>query len=441
MLNPTENYVLNLANTIARLERRVQRLEGVEKPTPGTSSYPGFLDSEGNPADVAAASNDGASTYPSRRDHVHTIGGSVITYAMLGSTAINAFVGTADYVGGTILTKLLTVDGTGSGLDADLLDGLNSTAFSGTAHTHDAYSGTAHTHDAYSGTAHTHDAYLPLSGGTVTGNVRVDGNIYAGTILPPVGAPLVLATSGGAAVASVTTGDIFSVNGTAHFAGSVGIGTAAPGYDLHIKNDQSGVTDITLENISTNGAAAVQYRLDVGAPEFALGLAGTAHTTLPDYAGMAYMDANTSIDGFIVSATKSGGFFEVRSGGRATSNTRLYIDGTNIGVNTRLPQGPLHIYTANGSCGFFTKTGINTTPQEIIPNGSFDVTKILRFTATMSTSGGTASAVGGLTPGASQAFTCGSDTFNLRVNANGSVDVVRTAGSNAGQLAVFLVWH
>ncbi len=37
---------------------------------------------------------------------------------------------------GTILTKLLTVDGPGSGLNADLLDGLNSSAFALASHTH-----------------------------------------------------------------------------------------------------------------------------------------------------------------------------------------------------------------------------------------------------------------------------------------------------------------
>jgi hypothetical protein len=37
-----------------------------------------------------------------------------------------------------VLAKLVTVDGAGSGLDADLLDGLNSTAFATTVHTHTA---------------------------------------------------------------------------------------------------------------------------------------------------------------------------------------------------------------------------------------------------------------------------------------------------------------
>ncbi len=61
--------------------------------------------------------------------------------------------GTASMTASEILTAIKTVDGASSGLDADLLDGSHAAAFSGTAHTHDAYSGTAHTHAAYVGTA------------------------------------------------------------------------------------------------------------------------------------------------------------------------------------------------------------------------------------------------------------------------------------------------
>jgi hypothetical protein len=43
----------------------------------------------------------------------------------------------SSYTGTTILTLLSPVDGAGSGLDADLLDGLNSTAFAAAVHAHD----------------------------------------------------------------------------------------------------------------------------------------------------------------------------------------------------------------------------------------------------------------------------------------------------------------
>jgi hypothetical protein len=44
----------------------------------------------------------------------------------------------ANMTASQILTQLLTVDGAGSGLDADLLDGLNASAFALAAHTHTA---------------------------------------------------------------------------------------------------------------------------------------------------------------------------------------------------------------------------------------------------------------------------------------------------------------
>lgn len=74
-----------------------------------------------------------------------------------------------------ILAALKTVDGTGSGIDADTLDGLDSTAFALTNHSHD-YAPTAHTHTlenvtglvtalaGKSDTNHDHNtAYAPIS--------------------------------------------------------------------------------------------------------------------------------------------------------------------------------------------------------------------------------------------------------------------------------------
>jgi hypothetical protein len=54
-----------------------------------------------------------------------------------------------------ILTSVKTVDGSGSGLDADLLDGQHASSFASASHSH---------------------SYLPLSGGTVSGTVNLTGN-------------------------------------------------------------------------------------------------------------------------------------------------------------------------------------------------------------------------------------------------------------------------
>lgn len=64
-----------------------------------------------------------------------------------------------------ILSAIETVDGTGSGLDADKLDGMDSTAFATANHNHDTnYAAVNHTHTEYAETEHNHDSdYAPIS--------------------------------------------------------------------------------------------------------------------------------------------------------------------------------------------------------------------------------------------------------------------------------------
>ena len=50
-------------------------------------------------------------------------------------------------------------DGTGSGLDADTLDGLEASAFAAAEHTHDGYAASTHTHDGYAAADHSHSGY------------------------------------------------------------------------------------------------------------------------------------------------------------------------------------------------------------------------------------------------------------------------------------------
>ncbi len=56
------------------------------------------------------------------------------------------------------------IDGSSSGLDADLLDGLDSTAFSLDGHTHSEYALIGHTHTEYALAGHDHDAADIISG-------------------------------------------------------------------------------------------------------------------------------------------------------------------------------------------------------------------------------------------------------------------------------------
>jgi hypothetical protein len=62
------------------------------------------------------------------------------THAIADTTglqaALDAKLASADYTAADVLAKLLTVDGAGSGIDADLLDGQSSAAFAAAAHAH-----------------------------------------------------------------------------------------------------------------------------------------------------------------------------------------------------------------------------------------------------------------------------------------------------------------
>lgn len=66
------------------------------------------------------------------------------------------FVETSDNDANDILAKIKTVDGAGSDLDADTLDGKQASEFATADHTHD-YANINHTHNDYAPVSHTHD--------------------------------------------------------------------------------------------------------------------------------------------------------------------------------------------------------------------------------------------------------------------------------------------
>ena len=113
-----------------------------------------------------------------------------------------------------------------------------------------------------------------------------------------------------------------------------------------------------------------------------------------------------------------------------------------VGIGTEAPQARLHTWDGTGGFLFGSRTAIGTTAQTIIPDGTGDVTRVVRIEAFASN--GTATAYGAftLTQGGtmSQNLLAGSDTYQVRLNADGSLDVRRTAGTNAGTLIVRAMW-
>lgn len=100
---------------------------------------------------------------------------------------------TYSHVGNKYLIPLKIVDGAGSGLDADTVDGKQASEFALSGHTHTGYAATEHTHTEYASSGHNHDTvyaaidhthegstsgnYLPLTGGAVVGDVDITGEL------------------------------------------------------------------------------------------------------------------------------------------------------------------------------------------------------------------------------------------------------------------------
>ena len=108
---------------------------------------------------------------PSALDTLNELAAALNDDASYATTITNALalkLDSSSYTAADILTKIKTVDGASSGLDADTLDGSHASAFAASSHTH-----------SYAASSHTH-SYVPTSGGTVTGNFTAQGNLYVG---------------------------------------------------------------------------------------------------------------------------------------------------------------------------------------------------------------------------------------------------------------------
>lgn len=106
-----------LAAYLRSIDNRLQRLERQDKSSGGGGEVPGL-------ADLLAVDGAGSGLDADLLDGNHA-----------SAFATSAHTHTAESAA-AILTKLLTVDGTTSGLDADLLDGHHSSNFSSAFHTH-----------------------------------------------------------------------------------------------------------------------------------------------------------------------------------------------------------------------------------------------------------------------------------------------------------------
>jgi hypothetical protein len=132
----------------------------------------------------------------------------------------------------------------------------------------------------------------------------------------------------------------------------------------------------------------------------------------------------------------------------ATLNYAIYSAGSvssyhggDIGVGVTNPQGRIHTYDTVSGFLLWEYDGLDATVREIIPNGTGDVlyrlhaSYVLRDSAAAVASGTT-----DVSNAASVNLTVGGNTVRLRVNANGSTDIARTAGTDTIKVALTLRW-
>ncbi|KKM90976.1 hypothetical protein LCGC14_1233280 [marine sediment metagenome] len=112
-----------------------------------------------------------------------------------------------------------------------------------------------------------------------------------------------------------------------------------------------------------------------------------------------------------------------------------------FGIGTTSPQGILHTYDAISGFINWEFDGLDATVRTIIPNGTGDV--LYRLTALFVLRDSAAAVASGTTDvsnGASVNLTVGTNTVRLRVNADGSTDIARTAGTDTIKVALVLRW-
>lgn len=93
------------------------------------------VDGAGSGLDADLLDGANGATYLDRANHTGSQAQATITNLVAD---LAAKLDTASYTAADVLAKLLTVDGAGSGIDADLLDGNSSAAFATAGHTHAA---------------------------------------------------------------------------------------------------------------------------------------------------------------------------------------------------------------------------------------------------------------------------------------------------------------
>jgi hypothetical protein len=259
---------------------------------------------------------------------LRSVKGSPLTIAEADANFdnLNSEVGTkltaTDYTAADVLTKVKTVDGVGSGLDADLLDGLNTSSS-------DTSGNSVVTRSSGNFSAGTITANLV---GNVTGNVT--GNLTGTVTGNATNVDGVIAINNGGTGATTQTAARTAL----------GLGTIATQASTSVSitgGAITGITDITIADGGTGASTATQARTN-------LGLVIGADI-------QPFSNELTAIAG----ATSATGFY-VRLGTGSVTERTLQA-GTNIAISNAsgVDGNPIINGSSSPSVDFIVKTGAN----------------------------------------------------------------------------------
>ncbi len=316
-----------------------------------------------------------------------------------------------------LLAQLLEVDGAGSALDADLLDGEHESALLRA------------------------DGSRPL---LANWDVGAAAAILLATLRARAAAGLRIEDAAGALGLRVAAG------------GNVGIRQATPSEALDVTgNGRLSGTLTTGGSLSVcDGVAAQESGLSVGNARTASGFAYldlVGDTTYADY-GTRLLRENSGANARTLFLHRGTGEFHMRSienaalvlGTQSVERLRVRNAGVSIcGPGAGFdPQGVLHTFDGLGGRLITSKSAIGTTAQTLLADGAGDVTQLVHVDALVSTSSARTFAtftldLAGTT---THAVALGSESFQFRLNAGGSLDVRRTAGTLAGAVVVQAMW-
>jgi hypothetical protein len=236
------------------------------------------------------------------------------------------------------------------------------------------------------------------------------------------------------------SGDVdINFNGDMFIRGSdgyVGIGINPPEYPLHLASG-SNLPAVFEQTLGVNAACGIFYNSG----------------TTPPYAGGFYQAAddsanNLALYSFIAAVPTSrtagsyAGDLTFWTAFNASRSEKMRITSSgDMAIGLTSPQGRMHAYDTISGFLLWEYNGLDATVRTIVPNGTGDCLYRLHAAYVLRDStGAVASGTTDVSNGASVNLTVGANTVRLRVNADGSVDIARTAGSNTIKVALTLRW-